>query len=99
MALPTASGEAATVGVSKSFDHEESEAERSKIIVEVTGEKGEIVRSMIDMPSGYMPTVTSSIAIVTKALNGSYKTGFQSPASAYGEDLLHSLSNIQITDF
>jgi short subunit dehydrogenase-like uncharacterized protein len=99
MALPAASGEAATVGVSKSYDHDESAAERSKIIAEVTGENGEVVCSMIDIPSGYMPTVTSSIAIVNKALNGSFKTGFQSPASAYGEELLDFLSDIHITDF
>lgn len=98
MALPAASGEAATVGVSKTPGAEEPSEERSKIVTEVTGEHGEIVRSMIDMPSGYMPTVTSSIAIVTTALDGNYKTGFQSPASAYGEDLLDFLSNVHITD-
>jgi short subunit dehydrogenase-like uncharacterized protein len=99
MALPAASGEAATVGISKTPDTDESSEERSKIVAEVTGENGEVVRSMIDMPSGYMPTVTSSIAIVSRALDGSYKTGFQSPASAYGEELLDSLSNVHITDF
>jgi short subunit dehydrogenase-like uncharacterized protein len=99
MALPAASGEAPTVGVSKTPDSDEPSEKRSKIVAEVTGENGEVVRSMIDMPSGYMPTVTSSIAIVSRALNGSYKTGFQSPASAYGEKLLDSLSNVYITDF
>ncbi|GAA3923749.1 hypothetical protein GCM10022209_16220 [Chitinophaga oryziterrae] len=54
---------------------------------------------MIDIPSGYMPTVTSSIEIVSRALNGSYKTGFQSPASAYGEELLDTLLDIRITDY
>lgn len=74
-------------------------AERSKILVEVTGEDGTIVRSMADTPEGYMPTVTSAVEVVSRALNGSYKTGFQSPASAYGAELLTALHDVKITDF
>lgn len=99
MALPAASGETATVGLSGQPDTTPLAEQRSKIVAEVTGRDGEILRSMIDMPSGYMPTVTSSIEIVSKALNGNYKTGFQSPASAYGVKLLDSLFDIHITDF
>lgn len=99
MALPAASGETATVGKNTGPEEVASEPERSKIVAEVTGENGEIKRSMIDMPSGYMPTVTSSIAIVSRALKGDYKTGFQSPASAYGEELLDALTDVRITDF
>lgn len=73
-------------------------AERSKILVEVTGEDGTIVRSMADTQDGYMPTVTSSIEVVSRALNGIYKTGYQSPASAYGAELLTSLQDVIITD-
>jgi short subunit dehydrogenase-like uncharacterized protein len=73
--------------------------ERSKLLVEVTAEDGTIARSMADMPDGYMPTAVSAIEIVSRALNGSYKIGFQSPASAYGAELLTSLPNVIITDF
>lgn len=73
--------------------------ERSKILIEVTGEDGTVVRSMADTPEGYMPTVTSAVEVVSRALNGSFKTGFQSPASAYGEELLNSLFDVNITDF
>jgi short subunit dehydrogenase-like uncharacterized protein len=74
-------------------------AERSKLLVEVTDKDGTIVRSMADMPDGYMPTATSAVEIVSRALNGSYKIGFQSPASAYGAELISSLTDVRITDF
>jgi short subunit dehydrogenase-like uncharacterized protein len=73
--------------------------ERSKLIVEVTDEDGSIVRSIADMPDGYMPTAVSAVEIVSRALNGSYKIGFQSPASAYGVELITSLPNVTVTDF
>lgn len=73
--------------------------ERSKILVEVTDEDGTIVRSIADMPDGYMPTATSAVEIVSRALNGSFKIGFQSPASVYGAELLASLPDVNITDF
>lgn len=74
-------------------------AERSKILVEVTGEDGTVVRSMVDTPNGYMPTVTSAVEVVNHALKGSFKIGFQSPASAYGAELLSSLFDVKLTDF
>lgn len=73
--------------------------QRSKILVEVTAEDGTVVRTMADTPDGYMPTVTSAVEVVNQALNGAFKTGFQSPGSAYGAALLTSLSDVNITDF
>lgn len=43
--------------------------ERSRIVAEVTGESGETKHSMVDMPASYMPTVTASVEVVSKALN------------------------------
>ncbi|CAM3975693.1 Uncharacterized conserved protein [Pedobacter westerhofensis] len=76
-----------------------SGTQRSKILVEVTGDDGTVVRSMADTQDGYMPTVTSAVEVVNHALNGSFKIGFQSPASAYGAELLTSLHDVNITDF
>jgi len=72
--------------------------ERSKILVEVTGKDGTVVRSMADTPDGYVPTVTSAIEVVSRGLNGEYKSGYQSPASAYGVELLKTLGDVIITD-
>jgi short subunit dehydrogenase-like uncharacterized protein len=99
MALPVDPSERGTMKFKEGHPLSELTAERSKILVEVTGEDGTIVRSMADMPDGYMPTASSAVEIVSRALNGSYKTGFQSPGSAYGEALLASLPDVKITDF
>jgi len=85
------------------FDASHPQAEpgaaRSRILVEVTGQDGSSARSMVDTPDGYMPTVTSAVEVVHRVLSGSYKVGFQSPASAYGAELLDTLQDVNITDF
>ena len=75
-----------------------AEQEKSKIVAEVTDADGTRVRSMIEMPDGYMPTVTFSLETVSRALRGLFKLGFQSPASAYGEELLNDLIDIKLID-
>jgi short subunit dehydrogenase-like uncharacterized protein len=99
MALPADSFEDGDVTFEEGHPIFKSNTERSKILVEVTDEDGTVVRSIADTPDGYMPTVTSAIEVVSRALNGSYKVGFQSPASAYGSELLTSLIDVKITDF
>jgi short subunit dehydrogenase-like uncharacterized protein len=99
MALPANYSEDRDVKFEEGHPTAKSNTERSKILVEVTGEDGTVVRSIADTPDGYMPTVTSAIEVVSRALNGSYKVGFQSPASAYGSELLTSLMDVKITDF
>jgi hypothetical protein len=97
MAVPADASKEDTLKFEEGFPQLKLTAERSKILVEVTGEDGTIVMSMADMPDGYMPTATSAVEIVSRALNGWYKTGFQSPGSAYGAALLDSLPNVNIT--
>jgi short subunit dehydrogenase-like uncharacterized protein len=70
----------------------------SMIVAEITGANGETVRSMVEMPPGYMPTVTSAIEVVFRVLKGGYKAGFQSPGSVYGEELLSSLTGLKVID-
>jgi len=99
MALPADTVGDGTLNFEEGLSTASLNTERSKILIEVTGEDGTVVRSMADMPDGYMPTATSAVEIVNHALNGSYKTGFQSPGSAYGAELLSSLQDVNITDF
>jgi short subunit dehydrogenase-like uncharacterized protein len=99
MALPSGKADEGVLNFEEGHPKAASSIERSKILVEVTGEDGTIARSMADTPDGYMPTVTSAVEVVSRALNGSYKVGFQSPASAYGADLVNSLTDVNITDF
>lgn len=99
MAVPSGTAEEGTVKFAEGHPNAELGIERSKILIEVTGEDGTVVRSMADTLDGYMPTVTSAVEVVSHALNGSFKIGFQSPASAYGAELLTRLQDINITDF
>ena len=87
----------ASTGAKSKTDSHESEG-TSKIIAEVTGADGNVVRTIAETPGGYMPTVFSAVEIVSRVLNGEYKTGFQSPASAYGEELLNALNIVKIID-
>jgi short subunit dehydrogenase-like uncharacterized protein len=98
MALPAETSEAETLKLQEGQTVAHAEHEKSKILVEVTDADGTMVRSMIEMPDGYMPTVTSSLEIVSRALRGLFKPGFQSPASAYGEELLNDLIDIKLID-
>lgn len=71
--------------------------ELSRILAEVTGADGSVVRSMAIMPAGYMPTISAAVEVASRVLNGFYKAGFQSPASVYGEALLEKLE-VEIVD-
>lgn len=99
MALPAATGEEGALNFEEGHPVAGADAVRSKILIEVTGEDGTVVRSMVDTPDGYMPTVTSAVEVVSRALDGFYQAGFQSPASAYGAELLNALQDVNITDF
>jgi short subunit dehydrogenase-like uncharacterized protein len=98
MALPAETSEVETLKFQQGQTVAHAEQVKSKIVAEVTDADGIIVRSMIEMPDGYMPTVTSSLEIVSRALSGVFKPGFQSPASAYGEELLNDLIDINLID-
>jgi short subunit dehydrogenase-like uncharacterized protein len=77
---------------------DEPGAGRNKILAEVTDADGTVVRSLVDSPPGYLLTVESAIIVAQQVLKGSFKTGFQSPASAYGEELIGLLPDTQLID-
>ena len=98
MALPVGLSESETLKTEKEQKDVPDAGERSMIVVEVTGADGSHARSLITVPAGYMPTVNASVEIVSRSLRGSYKTGFQSPASAYGQDLIAAIPGATLTD-
>jgi hypothetical protein len=77
---------------------DEPGAGRNKILAEVTDADGRVVRSLVDAPPGYLLTVESAIIVAQQVLNGNYTPGFQSPASAYGEELLALLPDTHLLD-
>lgn len=98
MALPAAKPENETLKIADNPTAENLSQALSTIVVEVTGSDGYITRSMAKMPAGYMPTVNSAIAIVSCCLNGMFKSGFQSPGSAYGEEILSTFPYVEVID-
>jgi len=78
---------------------EEERAEgRTKLSAEVTGADGRVVRSIVDAPSGYTLTPLSVVAVACRVLNGKFKSGYQSPASAFGESIINDIPDTSITD-
>ncbi|MFD6285744.1 saccharopine dehydrogenase family protein [Streptomyces sp. NPDC060205] len=76
----------------------EREVGRSKVVAEVTGRDGTVVRSLIDTPTGYRFTQLSSVEIARRVLAGSFTPGFQSPSSAYGPELALAVGDTHIKD-
>ena len=48
-------------------------------------EKGKTATARLSGPEGYTLTAFASLIIIQKILQGNYVTGYQTPASAYGE--------------
>lgn len=69
-----------------------SDEMRSKAISLVYGEarndSGKIVTSRLSGPEGYTLTLHSTLIITKKVLAGNFIPGYQTPASAYGENLV-----------
>lgn len=61
---------------------------RSLVWGEVTNAAGDSIQACISCPDGYTLTAHSSLHIIKKILEGDLKTGYQTPAAVYGEDLI-----------
>jgi short subunit dehydrogenase-like uncharacterized protein len=49
---------------------------------------GNEVESRLETVSGYTLTAKTSVLIAEKILSGNFKAGYQTPAMAYGADLI-----------
>jgi len=77
---------------------EERAAGRNGISGELTGKDGKVVKAYIDAPSGYDLTPLSVVAVAHRILNGDFKVGYQSPGSAYGEDVINDIPDTFLID-
>jgi len=64
---------------------------KSLIWGEASNEKGETVTHFFSCADGYTLTAHSSLIIAKKILEGNFKTGYQTPASCYGEELINEI--------
>lgn len=61
---------------------------RGYFIGTVWNDRGELVTTRLETINGYSLTAESALLIAGKILSGHFQAGFQTPASAYGADLI-----------
>lgn len=77
---------------------EERASGRSGLSGEIKGRDGKVAKAYIDAPSGYALTPLSVVAVANRILNDDFKIGFQSPGSAYGEEILQDIPDLHLYD-
>ena len=68
---------------------------RSRLWGEVTDQQGEHAVSRMETPDGYTLTAETALAAVERVIAGDYKTGFQTPALAYGADFILEFDGVR----
>jgi short subunit dehydrogenase-like uncharacterized protein len=75
-------------------DEQRSKA-MSLIWGQVTNSKREIATVRMSTPDGYTLSMYATLLITQKVLQGNFKTGYHTPASAYGEDLIMEVPDVK----
>ncbi|MCC0807639.1 hypothetical protein FPV16_15605 [Methylobacterium sp. W2] len=66
--------------------------------VEVTGEDGAIVRSILNTVNGYTFTAIAAAEAARRVLNGEARPGFQTPAGLFGDGFAETIADTTIVD-
>lgn len=78
---------------------EQRQRSRSIVWGEVRNAAGDTARVQLQLPEGYTLTALTSLLIVKKVLAGQAPVGFQTPAMAYGADLILEVKGVQRGEF
>lgn len=76
---------------------EKNETGFSLMIAEVS-DGTKTVRGKLRTPEAYYLTALTSVEIMNRILNSDYKTGFQTPSTAYGADFILGFDGVQRED-
>lgn len=76
-------------------DEQRSRA-RSLVWGQATNAAGKKVVARLSGPEGYTLTTYSALILVQKVLNGNFIPGYQTPAGAYGENLVMEVPGVQL---
>jgi short subunit dehydrogenase-like uncharacterized protein len=60
-----------------------------------TNAEGKTATARLSGPEGYTLTTLATLIIVQKVLTGNFSVGYQTPASAYGENLVMEIPGVQ----
>ena len=74
------------------------EKARSYLVGRAWNKSGVEVKSEMVTLDGYTLTARTCLLIAEKILRGEYKTGYQTPASAYGSGLIQQIPETRLTD-
>lgn len=77
---------------------DEREANRYHAAVEVTGEDGTVVRSILETVNGYTFTTIAAAEAARRVLNGEARPGFQTPAGLFGAGFAETIADTTIID-
>ena len=66
---------------------------------EASDDAGNRVESRQQGPEGYTLTAIAALNIVENVLNGNFDSGYQTPAKAYGADLVLEIEGVERQDF
>jgi short subunit dehydrogenase-like uncharacterized protein len=73
-------------------------SDRSVFVATVEGKDGTSASARLTTPEGYKLTCLTSLRIAEKVLKGRIKTGFTTPAQAYGPDLIMEIDGVRRED-
>jgi short subunit dehydrogenase-like uncharacterized protein len=77
---------------------EQREASRYHAAVEIAGEDGTVVRSILDTVNGYTFTAIAAASAARRVLNGEARPGFQTPADLFGDGFAETIADTRIVD-
>jgi short subunit dehydrogenase-like uncharacterized protein len=77
---------------------DQREANRYHAAVEVTGEEGSVVRSVLDTVNGYTFTTIAAAEAARRVLNGEARPGFQTPAGVFGAGFAETIADTRVVD-
>ncbi len=77
---------------------EEREKGKAYLWGKANDNKGNTVESRMQGPEGYKFTMLTALKIAEKIIAGDFKSGFQTPAKAYGADLVMEIEGVKRQD-
>lgn len=77
---------------------EQREANRYHAAVEVTGQDGIVLRSVLDTVNGYTFTTIAAAEAARRVIGGEVRSGFQTPAGLFGDGFAETIADTRIID-
>lgn len=79
-------------------DSEKNQKGKSLLWGELSSADGTKLSALLKCKEGYLLTALCAVHICLKVLDGNFKVGYQTPASAYGPSLILEIEGSEITD-